>query len=93
MTCERSIDDAKCLCCAPKGTLPQLIDVIIEEKTSLFVCAVGVPPKDVVEKLHAAKIPVMNMVGHPKHVEKALAVGVDLVSFLSSAYSTASIRT
>lgn len=24
-----------------KGTLPELIDVIIDEKTSLFVCAVG----------------------------------------------------
>ncbi|KAJ3494825.1 hypothetical protein NMY22_g20017 [Coprinellus aureogranulatus] len=35
----------------------------------------GVPPKWVVEKLHAAGIPVMNMVGHPKHVSKALAQG------------------
>jgi NAD(P)H-dependent flavin oxidoreductase YrpB (nitropropane dioxygenase family) len=50
------------------GQLPELIDVIIDEKAALFVCAVGVPPKEVVDKLHAAKIPVMNMVGHPKHV-------------------------
>jgi NAD(P)H-dependent flavin oxidoreductase YrpB (nitropropane dioxygenase family) len=62
-----------------KGQLPELIDVIIEEKTSLFVCAVGVPPKEAVDKLHKAKIPVMNMIGHPKHVEKALAAGVDLI--------------
>ncbi|KAH9951084.1 2-nitropropane dioxygenase [Amylocystis lapponica] len=62
-----------------KGKLPELIDVIIEEKASLFVCAVGVPPKWVVEKMHAAGIPVMNMVGHPKHVAKALSVGVDLI--------------
>jgi NAD(P)H-dependent flavin oxidoreductase YrpB (nitropropane dioxygenase family) len=53
-------------CC--KGQLPELVDVIIEEKASLFVCAIGVPPKEVVDRLHAAKIPVMNMVGHPKHV-------------------------
>ncbi|KII85970.1 hypothetical protein PLICRDRAFT_165562 [Plicaturopsis crispa FD-325 SS-3] len=62
-----------------KGQLPELIDVIIEEKTALFVCAIGVPPKEVVEKLHKAGIPVMNMVGHPKHVKKALAAGVDLI--------------
>ncbi|PIL24766.1 hypothetical protein GSI_12652 [Ganoderma sinense ZZ0214-1] len=62
-----------------KGQLPELIDVIIEEKTSLFVCAVGVPPKWAVEKLHKAGIPVMNMVGHPKHVLKALDAGCDLI--------------
>lgn len=45
----------------------------------LFVCAVGVPAKEVVDKLHKAKIPVMNMVGAPKHVKKALDVGVDLI--------------
>ena len=38
----------------------------------LFVSAVGVPPKFVVDKLHSAGIPVMNMVGAPKHVQKAL---------------------
>ncbi|KZS90771.1 2-nitropropane dioxygenase [Sistotremastrum niveocremeum HHB9708] len=62
-----------------KGQLPDLIDVIIEEKTSLFVCAIGVPPKAVVEKLHKANIPIMNMVGHPKHVARALAAGVDII--------------
>ncbi|KAF8216700.1 2-nitropropane dioxygenase [Mycena galopus ATCC 62051] len=62
-----------------KGQLPMLIDVIIEEKAALFVCAIGVPPRDVVDKLHKAKIPVMNMVGHPKHVKKALDAGVDLI--------------
>jgi len=62
-----------------RGQLPELIDVIIEEKTSLFVCAIGVPPKEVVDQLHKAGIAVMNMVGHPKHVKKALDVGVDLI--------------
>ncbi|EKM82830.1 hypothetical protein AGABI1DRAFT_111394 [Agaricus bisporus var. burnettii JB137-S8] len=61
------------------GQLPELIDVIIRNKAALFVCAVGVPPKWAVEKLHAAGIAVMNMIGHPKHVEKALAVGVDII--------------
>ncbi|KAI4522284.1 2-nitropropane dioxygenase [Schizophyllum commune] len=62
-----------------KGQLDELIDVIIDEKTTLFVCAVGVPPKHVVERLHKAGIFVMNMVGHPKHVQKALDVGVDII--------------
>ncbi|TFL02225.1 2-nitropropane dioxygenase [Pterulicium gracile] len=62
-----------------KGSLDALIDVIIEEKTTLFVCAVGVPTKETVERLHKAGIPVMNMVGHVKHVQKALDVGVDLI--------------
>ncbi|KAF7365732.1 NMO domain-containing protein [Mycena venus] len=62
-----------------KGKLGELIDVIIEEKVSLFICAVGIPPKYAVDKLHKAGIPIMNMVGHPKHVPKALAAGVDLI--------------
>ncbi|KAJ7771754.1 2-nitropropane dioxygenase [Mycena metata] len=61
------------------GQLPALIDVIIEGKPALFVCAVGVPPKWAVDKLHAAGIAVMNMIGHPKHVAKALAQGVDII--------------
>ncbi|KAF8634214.1 hypothetical protein AX15_001023 [Amanita polypyramis BW_CC] len=61
------------------GRLSELIQIIIEEKASLFVCAVGIPPKDVVDKLHSAGTLVMNMAGHPKHVAKALEVGVDLI--------------
>jgi NAD(P)H-dependent flavin oxidoreductase YrpB (nitropropane dioxygenase family) len=61
------------------GTLSELIDVIIEEGASLFVAAIGVPPKFVVDKLHAAGIPVMNMIGSPNHVQKALESGVDLI--------------
>lgn len=33
----------------------------------------------VVEKFHAAGIPVMNMIGAPKHVAKALDAGVDII--------------
>jgi len=62
-----------------EGKLPELIDIIIREKTKLFVSAVGVPPRWVVDKLHAAGIPVMNMIGAPKHVQKALEAGVDII--------------
>ncbi|KAF9820163.1 hypothetical protein IEO21_01596 [Rhodonia placenta] len=61
------------------GKLPELTDVIIKSKASLFVSAIGVPPKDMVDKLHAAGIVIMNMVGHPKHVAKALAQGADMI--------------
>ena len=65
----------------PEGTLPELIDIIIQEKASLFVSAVGVPPRWAVDKLHAAGIPVMNMIGSPKHVPKCIAAGVGLIFF------------
>lgn len=61
------------------GTLDALIDIIIESGAKLFVSAVGVPPVHVVEKFHKAGIPVMNMVGAVKHVESALAAGVDII--------------
>lgn len=63
-----------------KGKLDELIDVIIDAKgCKLFVSAVGVPPKYIVDRLHKNGILVMNMVGHPKHVNKALKVGVDII--------------
>ena len=45
-----------------KGQLPELTEVIIKSGAKLFVCAVGVPPKDMVEKLHSAGIFVMKSV-------------------------------
>eukprot|EP01084_Bolivina_argentea_P085117 153848_1 len=62
-----------------KGKLDKLVDVIIDSGARLFVSAVGVPPKHVVQRLHKAGIPVMNMVGHPKHIKYALAAGVDII--------------
>ncbi|KAE9968415.1 hypothetical protein BLS_004496 [Venturia inaequalis] len=61
------------------GQLDDLITVTIKNGAKLFVSAVGVPPKHVIERLHAAGILVMNMVGHPKHAIKALDAGVDIV--------------
>ena len=62
-----------------KGALPEMIDIICEAKARLFVCAVGVPPRWMVDKLHGAGIPVMNMIGSTRHVERALSAGVDLI--------------
>eukprot|EP01126_Amoeba_proteus_P062621 TRINITY_DN8541_c0_g1_i1.p1 TRINITY_DN8541_c0_g1~~TRINITY_DN8541_c0_g1_i1.p1 ORF type:complete len:374 (-),score=69.50 TRINITY_DN8541_c0_g1_i1:118-1128(-) len=62
-----------------QGALPELIDIICKSGCKLFVSAVGVPPRWVVEKLHEHKIPVMNMIGAPKHALKAIEVGVDII--------------
>lgn len=62
-----------------KGKLDELITTIIESGAKLFVSAVGVPPKYVVDRLHKAGILYMNMIGHPKHVKKCLEVGADMI--------------
>ncbi|KAL4787367.1 oxidoreductase [Aspergillus varians] len=61
------------------GQLDQLIDVVIKHGTKLFVSAVGVPPAHVIKRLHDSGILIMNMVGAPKHAEKALRAGVDII--------------
>merc|ERR1712137_618428 len=62
-----------------KGKLNELVDIIIDSGAKLFVSAVGVPPKAVVERLHKAGILYMNMIGHPKHIKKCLDIGVDII--------------
>lgn len=62
-----------------KGKLDELVDIIVESGAKLFVSAVGVPTKAVVDKLHAAGIVYMNMIGHVKHVKKCLELGVDVI--------------
>lgn len=62
-----------------QGKLDELIDITIDSGAKLFVSAVGVPPKRVIDRLHDSGILVMNMVGHPKHAVKALELGVDII--------------
>ncbi|PLN77813.1 2-nitropropane dioxygenase [Aspergillus taichungensis] len=62
-----------------KGKLNELVDIVIKSGARLFVSAVGVAPKPVVERLHKAGILYMNMIGHPKHVQKALDAGADII--------------
>ena len=61
------------------GQLPELIDIIIDSGASLFVSAVGIPPVWAIDKLHDAGILVMNMIGSPRHVQKCLDAGVDIL--------------
>ena len=62
-----------------KGKLDELVAIVIDSGARLFVSAVGVPPKPVVERLHKAGVLYMNMIGHPRHVAKCLEVGADLI--------------
>ncbi|KAG8531729.1 uncharacterized protein KY384_003361 [Bacidia gigantensis] len=62
-----------------KGKLDELVTIIIDSGAKLFVSAVGVPPQNVVDRLHKAGILYMNMIGHPKHVPKCLERGADLI--------------
>jgi NAD(P)H-dependent flavin oxidoreductase YrpB (nitropropane dioxygenase family) len=62
-----------------KGKLDELVSIIIDSGAKLFVSAVGVPPKHVVERLHKSGVLYMNMIGHPKHVKKCLDLGVDII--------------
>jgi NAD(P)H-dependent flavin oxidoreductase YrpB (nitropropane dioxygenase family) len=61
------------------GQLDELVEVAISHGAKLFVSAVGVPPEKTIRRLHEAGILIMNMVGAPKHAEKALKLGVDIV--------------
>ena len=61
------------------GQLGALVEVMLSERVPLFVCAVGVPPRWVCDKLHANGTVIMNMIGKPKHAVKALASGVDII--------------
>mmetsp|Transcript_15324 Transcript_15324/g.34814 ORF Transcript_15324/g.34814 Transcript_15324/m.34814 type:complete len:352 (+) Transcript_15324:98-1153(+) len=61
------------------GNLPELIDIIVAEKAKLFICAVGVPPKWAVDKLHAGGVVVANMVGSVRNTVKALEAGADII--------------
>ncbi|KAG6040078.1 hypothetical protein E4U41_001419 [Claviceps citrina] len=61
------------------GKLNELVGLIIESGACLFVSAVGVPDKEIIDKFHKHDIYVMNMVGHPEHAVKALDRGVDII--------------
>ncbi|OAA73363.1 Aldolase-type TIM barrel [Cordyceps fumosorosea ARSEF 2679] len=62
-----------------RGRLDELVAVTIRSGARLFVSTAGVAPAPVIAKLHAAGVLVMNLVGHPRHAEKALDAGVDIV--------------
>merc|ERR1711966_561338 len=49
------------------------------EKAKIFICAVGIPPKWAVDKLHAGGVVIGNMVGSVRNAEKAVEAGADIL--------------
>lgn len=64
---------------ASGGKLDELVGMAIRSGARLFVSTAGVPPRPVIDRLHAAGVLVMNLVGHPKHAVRALDAGVDML--------------
>ena len=62
-----------------KGLLGELVDIMVEESVDLFVSAVGVPPRWAVKRLQENGTRVMNMVGSPRHVQRAIDAGCDII--------------
>jgi NAD(P)H-dependent flavin oxidoreductase YrpB (nitropropane dioxygenase family) len=56
-----------------------ILEVILRHPVKLVVSALGVPPPEVVDRLHAAGVKVGAMVGATRHALKQKAAGVDVV--------------
>jgi len=63
---------------SPAGA-ESLLDAAFSHRIALIASALGTPPPDLVERGHAAGVVVAALVGAPKHAERQLAAGVDLL--------------
>ena len=62
-----------------KGTIEEMVDILVDEKVPLFVSSVGVPPKWAVKKMKDAGMLLANICGSPYHVKKSLGLGIDII--------------
>lgn len=62
----------------PKSMAP-LIDVAFQHKVNLIASALGTPPDWLIERAHAAGIPVAALAGRIDHAERHKAAGVDII--------------
>ena len=56
-----------------------VLEVVHKHPVALVSSAIGAPPKDEVDHLHAKDVKVGGQVGDPKHVKRHLDAGVDLI--------------
>lgn len=70
--------DATAQAIAPAG-VEELLDVAFAHPVALVANALGPPPPAMVERAHAAGIPVAALVGRREHAERQLAAGVDVL--------------
>ena len=55
------------------------VDVALKHPIKLIANALGTPPKDVIDQVHAAGVPVAALAGSAKHALRHLDIGVDIV--------------
>jgi len=60
-------------------SLEQTADIIIEEGASAFISGLGVPPRHLVDRFHAAGLKVMNVCGTVRHAKAGEDGGLDAV--------------
>jgi NAD(P)H-dependent flavin oxidoreductase YrpB (nitropropane dioxygenase family) len=56
-----------------------MLEVTMKHPVALVSSAIGAPPKDAVDELHRRGVKVCGQVGDPKHVQRHLDAGVDIV--------------
>jgi NAD(P)H-dependent flavin oxidoreductase YrpB (nitropropane dioxygenase family) len=55
------------------------VDVALKHPIKLIANALGSPPKDVIDQVHAAGVPVAALAGSAKHAQRHVENGVDIV--------------
>jgi enoyl-[acyl-carrier protein] reductase II len=67
------------LLAAQPESLEKAADIIIEEGASAFISGLGVPPRHLVDRFHAAGLKVMNVCGTVRHAKAGEDGGLDAV--------------
>ncbi len=67
------------LLAAVPESLEKTADIIIEEGASAFISGLGVPPRHLVDRFHAARLKVMNVCGTVRHAKAGEDGGLDAV--------------
>lgn len=67
------------LLAAVPESLEKAADIIIDEGANAFISGLGVPPRHLVDRFHAAGLKVMNVCGTVKHARDGEAGGLDAV--------------
>ncbi|MCE9523480.1 MAG: nitronate monooxygenase family protein [Alphaproteobacteria bacterium] len=67
------------LLAAVPESLEKTADIIIEEGASAFISGLGIPPRHLVDRFHAAGLKVMNVCGTVRHAKAGEDGGLDAV--------------
>jgi NAD(P)H-dependent flavin oxidoreductase YrpB (nitropropane dioxygenase family) len=55
------------------------VEVAVKHPIKLIANALGTPPRDVIDQVHAAGVPVAALAGSAKHAQRHVDIGVDIV--------------